>query len=109
MGIYSWWGSQKYAGLIGVSKEDERKVCWFDKVLGDPLPPLSKWATPQLKQYLGEGKNRHKPRPLGDSPSAMIPVISSRAADALSDIFDRHAWLYPVMLKDAPGETFYMV
>ena len=109
--IYKWrQSSMKYAGYLGITKQDERKLCWYDDLLGDPLPDLSNWETPRLVQYLGEGKKKRKPGIVGDSPSsASLNLISQNAADALTDIWDRHALLYPVILDDVPNMPYYMV
>ena len=107
--VFLWRSSDKYAGYHGKTKEDDRKVAWNVLGVGDPLPPLSEWKTPLLTQYLGE-KGKRKPRKIGDSPSVGLPnLISQKAADALRDIWDRHAILYPVRLDDAPGVMYYMV
>ena len=107
--VFLWRSSDKYAGYHGKTKEDDRKVAWNVLGVGDPLPPLSEWKTPLLTQYLGE-KGKRRPRKIGDSPTAGSPtLISQKAADALRDIWDRHAILYPVRLDDAPGEMYYMV
>ena len=107
--VFLWRSSDKYAGYYGKTKEDDRKVAWNVLGVGDPLPPLSEWKTPLLTQYLGE-KGKRKPRKIGDSPSVGLPnLISQKAADALRDIWDRHAILYPVRLDDAPGVMYYMV
>ena len=107
---YNWWGGGKYAEYGGTSESHERQLRWFDPRLGDPLPSLGNWQTPVLTQYLGEGPKLRKPRKIGDAPSsAPHNLISPRAAEVLHDIWERHALLYPVILDDAPGETFYMV
>ena len=107
--VFSWWSSGKYAEYSGKTEEDDRKIAWNVPGVGDPLPPLSEWKTPLLTQYLGE-KGKRKPRKIGDSPSVGAPnLISQKAADALRDIWDRHAILYPVCLDDAPGVMYYMV
>ena len=38
-----------------------------------------------------------------------VNLVSERAAEALSDIWDRHVRLHPVRLEDQPDEKFYMV
>ena len=107
--VFLWRSSDKYAGYHGKTKEDDRKVAWNVLGVGDPLPPLSEWKTPLLTQYLGE-KGKRRPRKIGDSPSVGAPtLISQKAADALRDIWERHAILYPVCLDDAPGVMYYMV
>lgn len=107
--IFLWVGSQKYAGYVGVSPEDEKKMCWDIPSIGQPLPALDDWETPLLTQYLGDGKKLRKPKKIGDSPSAGLPMlISQRAADALRDIWNKHAILYPVKLNDSP-DNYYMV
>ena len=107
--VFSWWSSDKYAEYSGKTDEDERKISWDVPGVGDPLPPLSEWKMPLLIQYLGE-KGKRKPRKIGDSPSVGLPnLISQKTADALRDIWDRHAILYPVRLDDAPGVMYYMV
>ena len=107
--VFLWSSSDKYAEYSGKTDEDERKISWNVLGVGDPLPPLSDWKTPLLTQYLGE-KGKRKPRKIGDSPSVGLPtLISQKAADALRDIWDRHAILYPVRLDDAPGVMYYMV
>lgn len=107
--VFLWRSSGKYAEYSGKTEEDDRKIAWNVLGVGDPLPPLSEWKTPLLTQYLGE-KGKRRPRKIGDSPTAGSPtLISQKAADALRDIWDRHAILYPVRLDDAPGEMYYMV
>ena len=107
--VFLWRSSGKYAEYSGKTEEDDRKIAWNVLGVGDPLPPLSEWKTPLLTQYLGE-KGKRRPRKIGDSPTAGSPtLISQKAADALRDIWDRHAILYPVRLDDAPGVMYYMV
>jgi hypothetical protein len=109
MAVYELGRSEKHAGYLGVSGEDERRLNWSDPIMGDPLVPLSAWNPPRLTQYLGQGKKKRKPKPLGDAPSSgELLLISQRAADALADIWQRHALLYPVMLDDA-DQPYYMV
>ena len=77
--------------------------------MGTPLPPLSQWKTPTLVQYIGDRRIR-KPRIIADAVSTGgIHLISQKAADALHDIWDKHATLYPVLLEDKPEEPYYMV
>ena len=60
-------------------------------------------------QYIGDRRIR-KPRIIADAvSSAGIHLISPKAADALHDIWDKHATLYPVLLEDKPEEPYYMV
>ncbi|HEY8025828.1 MAG TPA: DUF1629 domain-containing protein, partial [Burkholderiaceae bacterium] len=67
------------------------------------------WIAPQLEQYLGNGRKKRKPAPIGDAPrSAMVNLISHRAVNALNDIFERDANLYPVRLADS-SDLYYMV
>ena len=107
--VFLWRSSGKYAEYSGKTEEDDRKIAWNVLGVGDPLPPLSEWKTPLLTQYLGE-KGKRRPRKIGDSPTAGSPtLISQKAADALRDIWERHAILYPVCLDDAPGVMYYMV
>lgn len=110
MQIYKWrQSSMKYADYGGTSKADERQMCWYDDLLGDPLPDLAGWKTPHLSQYLGE-KGTRKPGIIGDSTSSgSLNLISQRAVDALEDIWIRHASLYPVILDDMPDMKYYMV
>jgi len=109
MAIFKWTGNDKNADYGGSTERDDRKRRWFDPVIGTPLSPLSAWEPPHLTQYLGGGKKPRKPKPIGDAPaSGLLNLISQRAADALRDIWDRHALLYPVVLDDA-SEPYYMV
>lgn len=109
MTIYEWSGSVKVADYGGVTEADDRIRRWYDPILGDPLPPLSKWRAPRLTQYLGEPGQKKRPRPTCDaSSSGSLRLISDRAARALSDIWGRHATLYPVHLEDV-GVRYYMV
>ena len=60
-------------------------------------------------QYIGDMRIR-KPRIIADAVStAGTHLISQKAADALHDIWDKHATLYPVLLEDKPEEPYYMV
>ena len=70
---------------------------------------MSQWKTPTLVQYIGDRRIR-KPRIIADAvSSAGIHLISQKAADALHDIWDKHATLYPVLLEEKPEEPYYMV
>jgi hypothetical protein len=109
MTVFEWMRNDKYAGYLGVGPADEAKMDWHPALPSSVLPPLSQWEPPRLAQYLGQGKKPRKPKPIGDAPgSGLCNLISQRAADALSDIWDRHALLYPVVLDDAP-DPYYMV
>jgi len=100
----------KYAEYGGITETDSRKMRWYMKDIGDPLPGLGQWTPPRLEQYLGDGKRKRKPAPIGDAPSSgPNRIISQRAADALRDIWDKHALLYPVILDDDPNTPYYMV
>ncbi|WP_018624959.1 imm11 family protein [Kangiella aquimarina] len=110
--FYEWsYPNLTYAGYLAVSESDDEKMQWYDPLMGVPLPTsMNEWEPPLLEQYLGDGKKKRKPSPIGDAPSSgVIHLVSQKAVDALSDIFDKHAKLYPVKLKDAPNEDFYMI
>ena len=109
--IYQWFNPLylKYAEYGGKTEEDEAAISWDSPILGTPLPPLSQWKTPTLVQYIGDRRIR-KPRIIADAVSTGgIHLISQKAADALHDIWDKHATLYPVLLEDKPEEPYYMV
>ena len=109
--IYHWTSAPylKYAEYGGETEEDEAAISWNSPALGKPLPPLSQWKTPTLVQYIGDRRIR-KPRIIADAVSTGgIHLISQKAADALHDIWDKHATLYPVLLEDKPEEPYYMV
>ena len=109
--IYHWFNPLylKYAEYEGKTEEDEAAISWDSPILGTPLPPLSQWKTPTLVQYIGDRRIR-KPRIIADAVSTGgIHLISQKAADALHDIWDKHATLYPVLLEDKPEEPYYMV
>ena len=109
--IYHWTSAPylKYAEYGGKTEEDEAAISWNSPALGTPLPPLSQWKTPTLVQYIGDRRIR-KPRIIADVVSTGgIHLISQKAADALHDIWDKHATLYPVLLEDKPEEPYYMV
>ena len=109
--IYQWTSAPylKYAEYGGKTEEDEAAISWYSPILGTPLPPLSQWKTPTLVQYIGDRRIR-KPRIIADAVSTGgIHLISQKAADALHDIWDKHATLYPVLLEDKPEEPYYMV
>ena len=109
--IYHWTSAPylKYAEYGGKTEEDEAAISWDSPILGTPLPPLSQWKTPTLVQYIGDRRIR-KPRIIADAVSTGgIHLISQKAADALHDIWDKHATLYPVLLEDKPEEPYYMV
>lgn len=38
-----------------------------------------------------------------------ILLLIKKTADLLSDVWDKHATLYPVILEDRPDEPYYMV
>lgn len=109
--IYQWFNPLylKYAEYGGKTEEDEAAISWDSPILGTPLPPLSQWKTPTLVQYIGDRRIR-KPRIIADAVSTGgIHLISQKAADALHDIWDKHATLYPVLLEDKPEEPYCMV
>ena len=109
--IYHWFNPLylKYAEYEGKTEEDEAAISWYSPILGTPLPPLSQWKTPTLVQYIGDRRIR-KPRIIADAVSTGgIHLISQKAADALHDIWDKHATLYPVLLEDKHEEPYYMV
>ena len=109
MTIYEWTNTMKYAGYAGVTESDDRKIWWTDELIGDPLPTLENWTPPHMTQYLGSGKKKRKPVKIGDAPSASSAyLISHKAAEALRDIWERDAILYPVILEDST-EPYYMV
>lgn len=109
MTIYDWTTTMKYAGYAGVSESDDRKIWWTDELIGDPLPTLENWNSPHMTQYLGGGKRKRKPAIIGDAPSASSAhLISHKAAEALRDIWERDAILYPVILEDS-ADRYYMV
>ncbi|QGM81193.1 imm11 family protein [Otariodibacter oris] len=106
-----WWTnpSIKYAGYLGKTDKYERMMCWYDAIIGDPLPPLDKWETPVLTQYLGEEWKKRKPCKVTDVVrSGSTHLISEKAKNALADIWEKHATLYPVTLDDS-NEPYYMV
>lgn len=106
--IYDWTGADEIADYSGKSSADEEKICWHDSLMGVPLVSLVDWDPPILEQYLGGITKKRKP--IGDSPaSGPVNIISQRAADALSDIWDQHALLYPVILDDDRNNKYYMV
>jgi hypothetical protein len=109
--IYKWTGADEVAEYSGKSSADEEKISWHDSLMGKPLVSLDKWEPPVLVQYLGDStKKRKRQKPIGDSPSSgPLNIISERAAIALSDIWDRHALLYPVILDDDKTNKYYMV
>jgi hypothetical protein len=103
---YRWETTSKYAGYLGKAEADERKMRWYDTLMGDPLPDLGRWVPPNLEQYL---PGKAKPKVIGDSPaSALVNLISQKAAAELSEFFRGHAELYPVKLMDSE-ENYFMV
>lgn len=110
--FFRWRSGEKYGRYCGKTDAEEEKLdlCFPFFDVGAPLPPLEQWETPLLAQYLGEGSKKRKPRKVGDCVSTVgINLISPRAVDALSDIFERHdVRLYPVQLDDTP-EVYYAV
>lgn len=105
--IYKWFNpSMKYAEYGGKTEQDRECVLWESPVLGKPLPPLEHWVTPTLVQYLN---GRKKLKKVTDCVQGSKHFINQKAADALSDIWDKHATLYPVILEDKPNEPYYMV
>lgn len=108
MTVYEWSSSEKYADYSGVQDADCRKVRWFDPLLGDPLPPVSEWTPPRLRQYLGEN-GKQKLKKIGDAPvSGFAHFISQRALDVLREMWESHSEIYPVYLEDADS-PFYMI
>lgn len=105
--IYKWFNpSLKYAEYGGKTEQDNERILWDSPVLGKPLPPLEQWTTPTLVQYLN---GRKKLKKVTDCVGGSKNFINQKAVDALSDIWDKHATLYPVILEDRPDEPYYMV
>jgi hypothetical protein len=110
MQIYKWSSAEKIAEYLGKDPADEEKINWFDSIMGIPLVALDEWKPPVLEQYLGENKKRKSLKLIGDAPvSGPVIIISELAANALRDIWDRHAVLYPVILSDDKEHNYYMV
>lgn len=109
MSIFNWWASENGAEFTGVSDLDRRKIRWYDKTIGDPLPRLVDWVPPTLTQYRG-GNGKRKLRPILDSASsASLNIVSTRARVELQDIWDRHVLLYPVILDQDQDNEFFVV
>lgn len=105
--VYKWFNpSLKYAEYGGKTEQDNERILWDSPVLGKPLPPLEQWTTPTLVQYLN---GRKKLKKVTDCVGGSKYFINQKAVDALSDIWDKHATLYPVILEDRPDEPYYMV
>lgn len=106
--VYLWLNSNmRYAGYVGKTEEYDAMVTWYSPILGKPLSSLKDWQAPLLMQYLD---GRKRPGIVADcTQSAGQVIISQKSADALSDIWDKHATLYPVILEDKPNEPYYMV
>ena len=96
---------------MGVTDEDQARIDWFDDFMGEPLPKnYNDWVVPNLEQYLGDGKKKRKPLPIGDAPTAVqTNLVSVKAVKPLQKILDKHATLYPVKLLDDPYGNYYMV
>lgn len=110
MEVYEWGSTMKFAGYEGKTDAEDRQVSWYIKSMGIPLPPLAEWKTPTLVQYLGGGPRLRKPKVVGDCvASTRLRIISQAAADALADVWEKHALLYPVRLDDVPDQCFYIV
>lgn len=105
--VYLWFNpSLKYAEYGGKTEQDNERILWDSPVLGKPLPPLEQWTTPTLVQYLN---GRKKLKKVTDCVGGSKHFINQKAVDTLSDIWDKHATLYPVILEDRPNEPYYMV
>ena len=108
--FFDWTSTSCYAEYGGISEEDEQKIAWYDSLLGVPLVSVEDWEPPRLEQYLGENGKKRKPAVIADDVSAApLHLVSEKAAHTLSEIFARHAKLYPVILEDALDRNFYMV
>lgn len=106
--IYKWFNPNlKYADYGGKTEADQASITWESFILGVPLPPLEQWKTPTLEQYLN---GRKKLRLVADCvKSGSHHLINQKSVDALADIWEKHATLYPVILEDKPNEPYYMV
>ena len=111
MNYFEWASSLgKHAGYLGKTAEEEEQITWRFTDPEGILPPLEQWQPLTLTQYLGEGPKLRKPKKVGDSPSSgRFNLISQAAADALHDIWEKEARLYPVFLEDVPGQPYYIV
>ncbi|MBV7434678.1 hypothetical protein KRX19_06510 [Cardiobacteriaceae bacterium TAE3-ERU3] len=107
--IYKWMNADsRYAQYDGKEEVDDTAITWMSPVLGDPLPPLSQWRTPTLTQYIGDNSSKSS-KIIADCVRGLSPYINQKSVDALADIWDKHATLYPVILDDRPNEPYYMV
>ena len=111
MNYFEWVSLfNKCAEYGGKTVEEDEQITWRYNDPGGVLPPLEQWQPLILEQYLGEGPKLRKPKKVGDSPSSgVFNLISQAAADALHDIWEKEACLYPVFLEDVPGQPYYIV
>lgn len=109
--IYQWSSSDKYSGYLGVTDSDQDRIDWYDDFMGEPLPQhFSDWVIPNLRQYLGGGKNKRKLLPIGDAPTSVkTNLISAKAARSLEKILEKNVTLYPVKLLGDSDGSYYMV
>jgi len=107
--FYRWSHMSKYAGLTEAD-ENNHDLFQFAPIPTWPkkLPPKSEWQPLELVVFEGEGSDRRRTAGLGDFIGACpAHVISEKAADALSDLWERYGELYPVLVKGY-SDKFYV-
>lgn len=110
MKVYKWIESKQYACYMTTNLKDEKKMLW--KVDDEPAPSRKQWNPITLEQYLGYSlfDEELNLKTIGDNPHCPygLQLISHKAKEALTDIWEEYTNLYPVILKDT-SEPFYIV
>jgi len=108
--IYMWNHISKYAGLVE-PEESENPHFLFqfspNPTFPEKLLPVEQWVPPELVLFEGEGEDRRKTAGLADFINACpAHVLSERAVDALSDLWEKYGDLYPMKVRGYE-QTFY--
>ncbi len=100
---YRWSAPEDAVDFVGSTESDDRWLLWHDPLLGEPLPDLEDWTPPQVVCRGARRVNTDAPM------SRLVNLVSAKAAEVLSDIWSRHAILYPLVTADASDDSFFMV
>lgn len=108
--IYKWGYTGGYADLSSVG--DIMNEFQFNPVPAFPAPLVNKetYKPIEFELFEGEGEDKRKTRGIADFISnTSAHILSERAVDALSDLWEKYGELYPITVKgyDNPYYVFF--
>ena len=106
---YQWSHMSSYAGLVEVDNSENILSRFHRSPMGHKeVPDLAHWNPIQLVIFEGEKGYKRKTKGLGDFISAgAANILSSRAVDCLSDIWEIYGDLYPVNVEEE-SDPYYI-